>query len=202
MPNNLSDSDDGRDTTPTAGIAQVADRPLYIGDELAAGANGAVHEHTDTFRPDSAIVFSVNLRECPLTTHHHPLTDGYGNDEAEFRAAMEHARALYEDVAGAESGTGPMLVNCAAGVSRSTTTVATVIAATEGITFEEAVLEVKTHRPKVRPHPALIALAESYLADLEGVPASHENAGIEPSAREYRYEWERYAPVGGGAGGL
>lgn len=144
-----------RDEPPTAKpvIRRIGDRDLYLGDELAADPE--YHDREFDF------VLSATRREQPLTTHHHPLRDGPGNDPADFARAVDTARALYDRE-------GSVLVHCAAGISRSTTLVATVLAAEEGHAFTGAVAEVREHRARANPHPALRELATAYLADGSG----------------------------------
>lgn len=154
------------------GLARIGDRPLYVGDARAAGRFSVEHELTERFSGDDAVVVSLCRDACPLTTAHHPLHDGPGNEEAEFIAAMDHARELYAAVRSDDRSAGPMLVNCAAGVSRSTTTVAVLLAASEGLSFDAAVDVIEEFRPQANPNPALATLARSYLADVPGVPES------------------------------
>lgn len=147
---------------PRAVVEQIGDRPLYLGNACAVGADDVSHELTDTFAAEGVPVLSVNKRELPLTTHHYPLHDGAGNDPRAFEAAMDTARELYQAVLKGDRP-GPMMVNCAAGISRSTTTIAATLAATEKISFETGVQKVKTYRARASPHPALVELAEAYL---------------------------------------
>jgi len=142
-------------------VEQIGDRPLYIGDRYAAGADAVVHDLTSTFAADDVPVLSITLRELPLTTHHCSLRDGY-NDPEDFAAAMETARELYDEVLKGNRP-GPMLVNCAMGVSRSSTTIAVLLAATEDMTFEAAVEEVQTYREQASPNSPLAELATDYL---------------------------------------
>lgn len=144
-------------------VEQIGDRPLYIGDRYAAGADAVVHNLTSTFAADDVPVLSVTLRELPLTTHHCSLRDGY-NDPEDFAATMEVARELYDEVLEGERP-GPMLVNCAMGVSRSTTTIAVLLATAEGMAFEAAVEEVQAHRGAASPNSSLAELAADYLGE-------------------------------------
>ena len=150
-------------------LKQIGDRPLYLGNQCSVGADGVSHGMTETFAEEGVPVLSVNKREQPLTTHHHPIHDGPGNDPAAFEAAMDTARELYQAVLKGDRP-GPMMVNCAAGISRSTTTIAVTLAATEEVSFETGVQKVKTYRGRASPHPALVELAETYLEDVPDVP--------------------------------
>ena len=167
----MSQQDTDGDTLggPRAVLEQIGDRPLYLGNQCAVGADGVTYDMTETFAEESVPVFSVNKRKQPLTTHHHPLHDGPGNDPVAFDTAMDTARDLYRAVCEGDRP-APMLVNCAAGISRSSTTIAVVLAAAEGVSFGAAVQEVKCYRPRARPHPALVELAESYLENIPDVP--------------------------------
>jgi len=163
------DTDDGTFGGPRTVLKQIGDRPLYLGNQCAVGADGVSHNMTETFAEEGVPVLSINKREQPLTTHHHPLHDGAGNDLAAFEAAMDTARELYQAVLEGDRP-GPMMVNCAAGISRSTTTIAVTLAATEKVSFETGVQKVKTYRARASPHPALVELAEAYLEDVPDVP--------------------------------
>nr|WP_245757975.1 dual specificity protein phosphatase family protein [Halobiforma haloterrestris] len=57
-----------------------------------------------------------------------------------------------------------MLIHCKAGISRSSTLVATAIAAEEDRRFREALRIVQEARPFAMPNPALHELAVVYLA--------------------------------------
>lgn len=130
-------------------IRRIGDRDLYLGSGLAAHPEC----HDRTFR----YVLSATQSERPLTTHHHPLIDGSGTDWPAFEAAVETARRLYR-------WEGSLLIHCKAGISRSSTLVATVIAAEEDRLFNDALATVQEARLHAAPHPALHELAVIYLA--------------------------------------
>lgn len=109
--------------------------------------------HDRTF----AFVLSLTDESYPPTTHHRPLADGPGNDWSAFEAAVDTARRLYRRDA-------PVLIHCAAGVSRSSTVVATALGAEEGRRFDDALSIVREARPIATPHPALHEVAVVYLA--------------------------------------
>ncbi|ERH10172.1 MAG: Dual specificity phosphatase, catalytic domain protein [halophilic archaeon J07HX64] len=139
-------------------VVRVGDRELYLGDRGAA--DPATHEYT------FEAVISLTHRPQPLTTHHHPLHDGSGNQFGLFAAAVDDSRSrLNED--------GPVLVHCAAGISRSSTVITTTLAAEEGRGFDDVLGELKGHRERANPHPALRALAREYL-DEEPTPGERE----------------------------
>lgn len=130
-------------------IRRIGDRDLYLGNELAA--DPSVHDWEFDY------VLSATAEPHPLTTHHHPLVDGSGNDWAAFRSGVDECRTLYRL-------DGSALVHCAAGISRSSALLATTIAAEEQRTLREALEIVQNARPFAMPHPALHELAVVYLA--------------------------------------
>jgi atypical dual specificity phosphatase len=134
---------------------QLGSRPLYLGDRRAA--NPDLYEGDPV---DFAGVLTLSRRVEPLTTHHHPLDDGANNRPAEFDAAVDTARALVRQ-------TGPVLVHCAAGISRSSTVLATTLAVEEGTSFEGALTGVQRHRERAHPHPALREQARRYVVDAD-----------------------------------
>lgn len=130
-------------------IRRIGDRELYLGNALAASPE----RHDRTFE----YVLSATDEEHPLTTHHRPLTDGPGNEWAAFESAVDTARRLIRR-------NGSVLIHCKAGISRSTTLVATALAAEEERRFRDALAIVQDARPYAMPNPALHALAVIYLA--------------------------------------
>jgi atypical dual specificity phosphatase len=130
-------------------VRRIGDRDLYLGNELAADPDN----HDRTFE----YVLSATAESGPLTTHHRPLTDGPGNEWAVFEAAVDTARTLHRR-------NGSVLVNCKAGISRSTTIIATTLAAEEDRAFRDALAIVQDARPYAMPNPALHELAVVYLA--------------------------------------
>ncbi|AUX10670.1 dual specificity phosphatase [Halalkaliarchaeum desulfuricum] len=130
-------------------IRRIADRDIYLGNHLAADPR----RHDREFE----FVLSATDEERPLTTHHRPLVDGRGNEWPVFEQAVDTARSLYRRE-------GSLLIHCKAGVSRSSTLVATTLAAEEGMAFAGALSAVRTARPIAIPHPALHEQAVVYLA--------------------------------------
>lgn len=130
-------------------IRQIGDRELCLGNEVAA--DPAAHSHSFEY------VVSATDERYPLTTHHRPLIDGRGNEWAAFESAVDTARSLYRR-------DGAVLIHSKAGISRSTTLIATAIAAEEQRNLHEAVALVRDARPVATPHPALHELAVVYLA--------------------------------------
>jgi atypical dual specificity phosphatase len=137
------------DVEEHAVIRQIGTSDLYLGNELAA--DPTYHDREFGF------VLSATEKPCPLTTHHHPLVDGSGNEWSDFRTAVDRCRTLYRQ-------DGSVLVHCSAGISRSSTLLATTIAAEEQRTFREALEIVQKARPYAMPNPALHELAVVYLA--------------------------------------
>ncbi|WP_336330341.1 dual specificity protein phosphatase family protein [Haloarcula sp. CGMCC 1.2071] len=130
-------------------IRQIGDRPLFIGNKHAARPEA----HDRSFKH----VLSATAEAYPLTTAHHPLTDGPGNEWAAFEAAVDTARRFVR-------ADGPALIHCKAGVSRSSTLLATAIAAEEDRPLSTALAAVQEARPIATPNPALYELAVIYLA--------------------------------------
>ena len=130
-------------------IRRLGDRELYLGNWRAA--DGARHDREFRY------VLSVTENEYPLTTHHRPLDDGPDNDWLAFEGAVDTARRL-------SRRDGSVLIHCTAGISRSSTLVATTLAAQEQRRFDDALDIVREARPHALPHPALHEWAVVYLA--------------------------------------
>lgn len=130
-------------------VRRIGDRDLYLGNKCAA--DPAYHDRSFEF------VLSVSTEDYPLTTHHHPLDDGPENDWVAFERAVDTARTLYRRE-------GSVLVHCKAGISRSSTLVATTIAAEEARRFRDALSIVQHARPCATPHPSLHESAIVYVA--------------------------------------
>lgn len=130
-------------------VRQIGDLDLYLGNEHAADAT----RHGRSF----ASVLSLTEEPRPLTTHHRPLVDGPEITWPAFDAAVGTARDLYRQ-------DGAVLVHCRAGISRSTTVLATTIALEDERPFREALTAVQDARPFAVPHPALHRIAVTYLA--------------------------------------
>lgn len=130
-------------------IRRIGDRDLYLGNRFAA--------HPDYHDREFEYVLSASTEDHPLTTHHRPLIDGRGNEWSAFEAAADTARRLYRTA-------GSLLVHCTAGISRSSTLVATALAAEEDRTFHDALALVQDARPHAMPNPALHELGVIYLA--------------------------------------
>lgn len=124
---------------------------LVLGNQHAAG---------DAFADSYAAVLSLTPQAQPLTTDHQPLIDGHGNEWRTFEAAIDTAREL----ARLDS---PVLIHCKAGISRSTTVIATALAAEAGTTFQQALDRILQVRPLAVPHPTLHKLGVYYLAAAE-----------------------------------
>lgn len=131
-------------------IRQVDDGGLYLGNVAAA----------DSFAHDRQFghVLSATEDEQPLTTHHHPLIDGEGNDWSTFERAIDTARRLYRS-------DSSLLIHCTVGVSRSSTVLATTLAAERGLPLCEGVEAVRSARPVANINPALRDLASRYVRE-------------------------------------
>lgn len=137
--------------------------PLYLGNGPSTASDSYGPDGDADEGPSDPSVFShvISMNTAPydLTTDHHPLKDGSGNSEEEFDAAIEAARRAYR----AEEG--PVLINCAAGISRSTTVMATTLAAENPVqfTFASAVEHIREVRRRASPARALQDHARRYL---------------------------------------
>lgn len=134
---------------PRPVVRRIGDRELYLGNKFAA--------ESDTQASAFDFVLSATDSRFPLTTHHCPLEDGPGNDWAAFERAADTARELYRRE-------GSVLIHCKAGISRSSTLVATTLAAEENCLLSHALDTVQQARPFAVPNPALHELAVIYLA--------------------------------------
>lgn len=130
-------------------VRRVGDRDCYLGNWRAADP-----DHCDRSFDH---VLSLSDDAYPNTTHHRPMVDGPENDWRAFETAVDTARRLHRR-------DGSLLVHCTAGISRSTTVLATALAAEEGIGFRRALADVQDARPHAQPHPALHEQAVVYLA--------------------------------------
>lgn len=133
-------------------IRQIGDHDLYLGNWRAA--DPAYHDQTFTY------VLSSTSSTPPMTTHHCPLTDGPDNKWKAFEEAVDTARKLYRRE-------GSLLIHCTAGISRSSTIIATTLAAEENRQLHDALSIVKQARPTASPNPALHEWAVIYLAAQE-----------------------------------
>lgn len=129
-------------------IRQIGERSLYLGNKFAA-----VQDYDKIF--DS--VLSLTETRYPRTTHHCPLIDGKGNEWNAFAEAVDTARSLYRQ-------DGSVLIHCKAGISRSSTVLATALAVEEERSFSDALTIVQTARPFAIPNPTLHKLAIIYCA--------------------------------------
>jgi Dual specificity phosphatase, catalytic domain. len=138
-------------------VRPIGDQALYLGNRLAADPDSLARADSPPDGETFEFVLTVSQDSQPLTTHHRPLADGPGNSWPRFEAAVDTARRLYRR-------DGSLLCHCKAGISRSTTVVATTIAAEESRPFRAALDTVQEARPHAIPHPALHEQAVLYLA--------------------------------------
>ena len=140
---------------PRALAARIGDRNLWIGNQGASKP-----DNLDTMGLDPTAVITVNREATAATTDHYPLKDGYINDQEAFTAAVDATRKqLQKD--------GSVVVNCAAGISRSATVIATAIAAEDDMTMAAAIEEIRQTRGRARPHSKLRVSALAYLKTVE-----------------------------------
>lgn len=140
---------------PRALAARIGERNIWI-----ANSGGVEPEHLAAMDLDPAYVVSVNNTASEATTDHYPLKDGFVNDQEQFTEAVEMTRQRLREP-------GTVIVNCAAGISRSTTVSATALAAEEDRPFNTVVEEIKETRPQARPHPKLKLNAFGYFVGNE-----------------------------------
>lgn len=130
-------------------VRQVGNRPCFLGNVHAADPSATGSRFNQ--------VVSATADPQPTTTHHRPLDDGDDNDWQRFAAAVDATRDCLR-------APGTTLVHCKAGVSRSTTLIATAVAAEESTAFRAVLNEIHKTRPVATPHPALRRDAAIYLA--------------------------------------
>lgn len=147
---------------PEAVAARIGDRDLWIAD-----SGGVKADNLAAMGLTPNYVVSVNKRATDATTDHHPLKDAYINEQEAFTDAVEAARKRL-----GEEGT--VIVNCAAGVSRSATIIATALAAEEAMTFDAAVEEIRGTRERSHPHTKLQLSAQAYLATVVDRSEAHD----------------------------
>lgn len=139
------------DLSPKAIAVRVGDRDLWIGNV------GAIKPRLlAEMDLDPEYVVSVNGTATAATTEHYPLQDQHVNDLEQFSNAVATTRNRIRS-------DGTVLVNCSVGVSRSTTVIATAIAAGDELSFDASVAEIREHRPRAQPHPKLQCNAYAYL---------------------------------------
>jgi atypical dual specificity phosphatase len=150
--------DAGQGPGSRAAVAARVDEGLWI-----ANWRGVLPEKLDAMNLDPEYVVSVNQRPSEATTDHHPLDDGCINPYDEFTAAVEAARKrLQQD--------GTVIVNCAAGVSRSASVIATAVAAEQERAFGSVVDDIQANRDGANPHSKLKLSGIAYLAGIEDRP--------------------------------
>lgn len=130
-------------------VRRISTCNLYLGNASAA--------ESDSHDQEFEHVLSATRDEFPRTTHHCPLIDGPDNEWASFKRAVDTARTLYRS-------NESVLIHCNAGISRSSTLIATTLAVEDDRPFREALAAVQEARPHAMPHPALHELAVVYLA--------------------------------------
>jgi len=141
---------------PEAIAVRIGDRNIWIAN------GGAVQPHNlEQLGIEPGHVVSVNRTKTDATTDFHPLLDGFVNSYHKFVKAVDATRICLRD-------DEPVIVNCAAGISRSTTVLATAMATEDGIPLSEAIETIKTHRQRAQPHPKLLFLAYAYLVTAGG----------------------------------
>lgn len=130
-------------------VRRIGDRDLFLGNRFAADPDACDR----TFDA----VLTVAERSEPATTPHRPLVDGPEAEWSRFRAAVDAARRRHR-------ADGSLLVHCKAGVSRSTTVIATTLATEADLRLVDGFDAVRRHRPHAVAHPWLRELAAYYVA--------------------------------------
>jgi atypical dual specificity phosphatase len=148
---------------PDAAAVQIAEYDIWIANRDAIDPN-----NLDTMGLNPEHVVSVNKKPSPATTDHHPLNDGFVNAHDDFCAAVEAARErITQD--------GTIIVNCAAGISRSTAVIATALAAEHDFPLSEAINMIRRYRKNAHPPPKLQINAYGYLGSHENHPDAIEH---------------------------
>ena len=166
------------DGIPKAVAARIGDRDLWIANVGAIRSN---HLAAMDLYPE--YVVSVNQSATWATTDHHPLKDGHINNPQKFATAVEATR---ENI----KADGTVIVNCSAGISRSSTVIATAIAAADDISFTAAVEEIKQTRQQANPHPKLQLNAYAYLGTVEDREAARQQLADLAASRKIRHQDE------------
>lgn len=127
-----------------------------VTDEIYFGAERAILD-TNPYRSmnvDCILSLSFNHRNADKCI---PMDDGAGTSVEQIEDAVQWVEDQIEQG-------NRVFINCAAGISRSSTVTATVIARERDITFDAALLVVKNARERAKPHPALEETAKMYLS--------------------------------------
>lgn len=95
-----------------------------------------------------------------------PLRDGKGKQES-FNAAVHN-------VIREHNSDRTVMVNCAAGVSRSAAVLSTALASNKGIKLQEALNKIREERPIVNPNQEVIQHGKNFLNQTQFTTASEE----------------------------
>ena len=166
------------DGIPKAVAARIGDRDLWIANIGAIRSN-----HLSAMDLYPEYVVSVNQSTTWATTDHHPLKDGHINDPQKFATAVEATRDNIK-------ADGTVIVNCSAGISRSSTVITTAIAAEDDISFTAAVKEIKQTRQQANPHPKLQLNAYTYLGTVEDRAVARQQLADLADSRKIKHQDE------------
>ena len=92
-----------------------------------------------------------------------PVDDGEYLKQADLSTGLWFLKLQYKE-------NNPVLVNCGAGISRSSTFCMAILMEVEGLSLYEAYREVKRHHSQAQPHPKLaVSLAQYHDIELTEV---------------------------------
>jgi len=129
---------------------------LFVTDIEATDSEGA-----DYYRNQMDADWIINLsgRSTGEADVYYPLKDGAMEDSERFNGAVENVvRELKRG--------NTVVVNCAAGVSRSVSVAATALAELNDWNWVKAFQEIRSERPQANPRPALRTAGKKYLNEV------------------------------------
>jgi protein-tyrosine phosphatase len=136
-------------------VTRVADR-LFIGSAHDAGLL--------MFSNPLSIAAVINVAlesdddNNEIVNIHVPMEDGEISERAFDRVLTSISTHIKS---------GPVLIHCVMGVSRSAIVIALFLATSEGVNLDDALARLKKLRPQVNPDPEALASAKHYLEKRE-----------------------------------
>lgn len=131
---------------------------LYIGNSQHAMRAGEEDAFESVVTLSQYEIETVSPYSEENKAYYVPLIDGGDNTQENFDKAVDTVLRAVEKH-------GEVLVHCSAGISRSASVVATVLACKEDLSFDDALAQVRKVKPNVNPHPALERQAYAYLEE-------------------------------------